>query len=263
MEKEGLAMDSRLRTLLHMDLQPVAVLRAEVPPDRAAAFPPGTVGRCMVPQILAAARGETVAFPPETVGCNGARAGLGFSPAPPGTVAHLACAAGGLAIKRTPELADAHLAALPEVRPSPCLVLKPLDRVGPEDEPVCVILLADADQLSALVGLAGFDRADPDGVRIPFGSGCAQAIRYPLADSDAGRGRCTVGLTDISARLRLEEPTLLSFSLPYRRFLELEALAEESFLTRPQWRHIAKRYDGTAAERVRSRPFDSEVPHGS
>lgn len=256
-------MESKLRTLLHMDLQPVAVLRAEEPPDWVVAFPPGTVGHCMVPQILAAAQGETVAFTPETVGCNGARAGLGFSPAPPGAGAHLACGVGGLALKRTPELADAHLAALPEVRPAPCLVLEPLDRLRPEDEPVCVVLLVDADQLSALVGLAGFDRADPDNVRIPFGSGCAQAIRCPMADSDVGRDRCTVGLTDVSARLRLEEPTLLSFSLPYRRFLELEALAEESFLTRPQWRHITKRYDDTVVKIVRSNSFDSEVPHGS
>lgn len=238
-------MESKLRSLLHMDIQPVAVLRTETPPENFVSFPAGTVGHCMVPQILRAAQGEFVVFTPETVGCHGAKAGLGFCPAPPGAGAHLACAAGGLAIKRTQELAEAHLAALPSVRPTSHLVLAPLDRIGPEEEPVCVIFLVDADRLSALVGLAGFDRVDTDSVRIPFGSGCAQALLYPMADSDAGRDRCTVGLTDVSARLRLDEPSLLSFALPYRRFLELEALAAESFLTRPQWRHIAVRHDAT------------------
>ena len=55
-----------------------------------------------------------------------------------------------------------------------------------------------------------------------------------------GREQCTLGLTDPSARLHLDK-SLLSFSIPYPRFLEMERKVEDSFLTKSLWLELRKR----------------------
>jgi hypothetical protein len=52
--------------------------------------------------------------------------------------------------------------------------------------------------------------------------------------------RAVVGLTDPSARLVMPGE-LLSFGVPYRRFHELEAEVDESFLRTPTWAKISER----------------------
>ena len=49
-----------------------------------------------------------------------------------------------------------------------------------------------------------------------------------------------MGLIDISARKHLEKD-LLSFSVPFKMFLEMEDNVEESFLYRDEWQEIKKR----------------------
>ena len=53
-----------------------------------------------------------------------------------------------------------------------------------------------------------------------------------------------LGLTDISAR-KVVGPLLgndvLTFAIPYRRFLEMEACVDESFLSRSIWKGIMER----------------------
>ena len=106
--------------------------------------------------------------------------------------------------------------------------------------PACVVFLANADQISALVTLSNFDRPNQDNVKLLFGAGCSQAVLYALCDSAVGREQCTLGLTDPSARLHLDK-SLLSFSIPYPRFLEMERKVEDSFLTKSLWLELRKR----------------------
>jgi hypothetical protein len=61
---------------------------------------------------------------------------------------------------------------------------------------------------------------------------------------DQGRAempKAVIGLTDITARKYLEK-NKFSFSVPFKRFLEMEANIDESFLTKGKdWPEIAKR----------------------
>lgn len=75
-----------------------------------------------------------------------------------------------------------------------------------------------------------------DNVKVLFGAGCVQAVLYSMCDT----GACILGLTDPSARLPISKD-LLSFSIPYARFLEMEDNVPESFLTGETWRQIQKR----------------------
>lgn len=77
-------------------------------------------------------------------------------------------------------------------------------------------------------------------MQIRFGAGCVQAILYAVSDQEDGKGKCTIGLTDPSARKCISKE-LLSFSIPYDRYLEMEEQVEESFLTKDTWVHLSER----------------------
>jgi hypothetical protein len=62
-----------------------------------------------------------------------------------------------------------------------------------------------------------------------------------LDQARAERPKAVIGLTDITARKYLDK-NVLSFSVPFKRFVEMEANVEESFLTKGKdWPEIAKR----------------------
>ena len=239
-------MNSKLKELLNMKTQPVAVLRMEAAPAGAMGFKPGTMGACLIGMLEAASKGRTAAFTADTCGCGGGRAGLGFgSPDRRRLTPFLSNGTPempGEFYKKTPALAAAYLDSCPAPSPAPCLVFKPLDQVAEDERPVSVVFLVNADQLSGLVTLAHYDTADPNAVQVRFGAGCAQAVLFAMTDGEAGRDRCTVGLTDPSGRLHLSRD-LLSFSIPWKRFLEMDANAEGSFLTKEAWTKLRLRIE--------------------
>jgi hypothetical protein len=61
-----------------------------------------------------------------------------------------------------------------------------------------------------------------------------------LDQARAERPKAVIGLTDITARKYLDK-NVLSFSVPFKRFVEMEANVEGSFLVKGKdWPEIAK-----------------------
>jgi len=133
------------------------------------------------------------------------------------------------------------LAALPMTDiPAATVVFKPLDAVdGANETPQAVIFFVSPDQLSALTVLANYARGDNENVIIPYAAGCQTIGIYPYREAASARPRAVVGLTDLSARLyvrkQLGDPHLLTFTVPFALFEEMERSVPGSFLERPTW----------------------------
>jgi hypothetical protein len=125
--------------------------------------------------------------------------------------------------------------------PTEYVVFKPLAQMTENDAPALAIFLANPDQLSALMVLANYNRADSDSVIAPFGAGC-QSILFGFAEAERNPSRAVIGFTDISVR-RLVERDTLSLTVPWKMFLEMEANVDGSFLQKSQWLELATRLD--------------------
>lgn len=239
-------MNSAIKELLKLKNKIVAVVQSDTCPEKSLQFKAGRWG-CVIAMLAAAANGKTAAFTAETATCMGGRAGLGFEKYPLGYIEYfLSCGSEDVPrcehYKQTPELAREFITkisnALVEKLPprKKFLLFKPFDELSENETPDVIILLVNADQISGLTTLANYDTAGVDSVKILFGAGCAQSILYPMSD----RKNCYVGLTDPSARKFIDK-NLLSFSMSYEKFLQLENYALESFLSYNAWQKIANR----------------------
>ena len=236
-------MKSKIAEAIHLVTQPVAVYRSKTCPENALQFQEGVWG-CVISMLNAAAEGKTAAFHETNVACKGGQAGLGLNPFTPGVIEYYLSTGEkgplpGERYKKSPELALEYINNVPEVDSPDYVVFQPLDQLG-DSEPEMIVFLVNADQLSGLATLANYDQPTQDNVKLNFGSGCVQAIRYALAASRDGKSDCFIGLTDPSARKCIDK-NLMSFSIPYRKFLEMEGNVENCFLITDTWKKISDR----------------------
>lgn len=237
-------MDSIIAGHIKLTNHPVAVVQSDARPAKALEFSANRWG-CVVAMLAAAARGNVAAFSAETTPCLGGRAGLGFAKYPLGWIEYfLSCGGNGVdrceRYKKSPDAARDFICNVPNalIEKLPprkkFLLFKPLDLVADDETPDVIIFLVNADQLSGLITLANYD--GDCGAKISFGAGCAQTVLYPMSERDV----CFVGLTDPSARKFIGKD-LLAVSMSHEKFLQLEAVAEESFLTADAWQKIFRR----------------------
>jgi uncharacterized protein (DUF169 family) len=237
-------MESKIGKAIKLKNHPVAVFRTMTKPEGALQFSEGKWG-CVISMLDAASKGRTAVFDADTTTCTGGKAGLGFKKFEPGFIEYF-LSTGGIGnkksefYKKNPGLAREFIKNLPDFSTSGYVVLKPIEDLNDGEMPEIIVFLVSADQLSALVQFANYDKPTQDNVRVDFASGCAQAILYPMTEIDSDSPRCVIGLTDPSAR-RYIDKELLSFSIPYKRYLELEEQVNESFLTKETWLQIAER----------------------
>ena len=243
-------MESRIARELKLRFEPVAVIFTNEKPEEALEFQGGRWG-CVISMLTAAAKGKTACFSRETCGCSGGRTGLGFGESyadfPGGIEYFLSTGRGeghreGEAYKKTPELARTFIGQLPVTDiPYTYVVFKPLSLADPaKDALQLVVFYANPDQLSALVVLANYGRPGGDNVTIPFGAGCHTICLIPQNESKKDAPRAVVGMTDISSR-PFVDPDVLSFTVPFSMFLEMESNITGSFLEKESWHKVRDR----------------------
>ncbi len=256
-------MESRLAKELKMRNQPVAIILTNEKPSGALQFKPGRWG-CVMAMLRAATKGKTAVFDRETAGCGGGGVGMGF-----GNTFHTSGAddnTGGIeyflstgrgdgfregeGYRKTPELACSFVSNLPIVDlPWTFRVFKPLEQVDPDrEEPCLVTFCVSADQLCGLVVMANYDRPDLYSVTIPHCSGCQGVFLIPYDEAQKENPRAVVGMMDPSARPHID-PSQVTFTIPYKRFMEMEANVQGSFLTRSTWSKIAARLEESSDPR--------------
>lgn len=238
-------MKSKIAEAIKLKNSPVAVLWTDQKPEKALQFKEGVWG-CVIAMLNAASKGRTAVFTETTAGCGGGSTGLGFSRFEPGFIEYFLSTGGvggreGEFYKKTPEYALEFVKGLPAVTvPTKYVVFKPLEELNEGEIPEVIVFLVNADQLSGLVTLANYDRPTKDNVTIFFGAGCHSTILEVLEQARSENPKALIGLTDPSAR-KVIDKDVLSFSIPYKRFLEMESQVEDSFLTKETWQKIAQR----------------------
>ena len=251
-------MNSRLVNALKLKMQPVAIILTDDKPDSGLHFKEGSMGGCVAAMLVAASRKSRIAFfDRKTFGCPGGGTGLGFgdrygrfpidcllSTGDKEMASQMGRAGGameeGERFYKNPELARKWVDSLPFTDvPTEYVVFKPWDQVTEQDEPELIIFFVNADQLSALVVMADYNRGTNQSITAPFGAAC-QSILFGYSETKKKNPGAVIGFFDISQRSAVDRETL-TFTIPYRLFQEMEDCVEGSFLEKHAWKKLQER----------------------
>lgn len=251
-------MRSRIAEALALKHTPVAILLTDARPERAAQFKEGSWA-CVASMLQAAVKGRTVVFDRKTSGCPGGGTGLGFGNCYTGFPIDRLLSTGGKAelpnggsfdmgegerFFESPEAAARWAEALPyRDVPTEFIVYKPLDQVAEGEAVSLVLMFVNPDQLAALVTLAGFRRGAINATVSPWGAAC-QSILFAHAEAESDTPRGVIGFFDISQRKKIARE-LLSFTMPYRMYFEMESCVDDSFLATSMWQKLRQRWDAS------------------
>ena len=213
---------------------------------RAAPAPAPRDHECWLGPLARVRHGEALRFELATVGCGGGKRYLGFTQQlRPEFEYFLSCGIPGKLegerYKQSPELVREFVRQAPCFQaPARFIVFKRWDALTSADTPEVVVFFARPDVLSGLFTLANYDQVTPYGVVAPFAAGCGAIVQYPYLERNADSPRAILGLFDVSARPYVPSD-VLTFAVPMRKFAEMIANMEESFLITHSWEKVHQR----------------------
>jgi hypothetical protein len=215
-------------------------------------LPAGTLAKqdkewsCIICELARVRKGESLSYNETNLRCGGSRRYLGYARGMrPNFEYFLSCGIPGEMegerYIRTPEMVREMMKEMKYIPAEGKFInFKRWDKVEKGEEPEAVIFFATPDVLSGLFTLANFDQVNGDGVIAPFGSGCGAIIHKALLEKDKSNPRAILGMFDPSARPCVQENTL-SFSIPMKKFLSMQANMDESFMITETWHTVRKR----------------------
>ncbi len=266
-------MESKISSYLGLQSEPVVTLWTETMPEEKIQFSKDRRG-CVMSLLAASAKGKICAVDHETFGCPGGGVGLGYGnqyenfpggvdcfarflsngnrgyPKGEGVAAHMQGKApahfveeylDGERYVKSPELVEDFIRELGFMDIPRITVFKPLSRLNASETPVSVTFFCNPDQLSALVVLCNYHRPGIENAIAPFAAGCQSLGILTYRQVDAENPKAVIGMFDITARKVLKSSlgeNLLTVSMPFSLFLQMEAEADESFLTRGNWKSL-------------------------
>ena len=268
-------MESKIAQALQVEVSPVALVLAETVPEGVFMIPAGKWG-CAMWLLASAAKGKAAAADREHFGCIGGGTGLGFGNQYVNWPGGIECfyyflSTGneqwqhgrevmadarpqmharsfehfvhGERYLESPERVRRFVEALPVTDvPAKYVAFYPLGELPAGSAGEVVVFLVDADRLAALTILAGFARDTNENVIMPQAAGCQSIGIYPFRENHAELPRAVLGPSDISARLYLNRQLgrrdLMTFAVPWRLFVEMEAHVDESLLAGKRWQEL-------------------------
>lgn len=107
-------------------------------------------------------------------------------------------------------------------------------------KPDIVVILADADQLSALIVLHGYHSGEYDSAVATTASGCASMLRIPFAEMKKDRPKAVITATDIAQRHFVDE-NLLALSVSGSDFERMLSVTSECYFHSPVFKKMRAR----------------------
>ncbi|MFP4473965.1 MAG: DUF169 domain-containing protein [Desulfatibacillaceae bacterium] len=266
MDDSILSQSAELMETLGLDEEPMGLYYTDDPPEKAFSPKPmetptreremenaidwqAVFGQfsCVIGNIwLARKKKRAAVFSHTMFGCPGGAFWLGFLKPQTETIVHyvstgvpgamegeLYCSSPG-AIRDIFEYVD------PRPAPADYCVVKPLSHFEGDEVPELVIFFARPESLSGLHQLATFVTNDPEVVASPFSAGCGGIAAWPLHYLQKDQFRAVVSGWDPSAR-KFYKPDELSFTVPWRMFLDMAGRWDESFLTTDTWKGVRRK----------------------
>lgn len=124
--------------------------------------------------------------------------------------------------------------------PARYLVFKRWDKIRESDQPDVVVFFATPDVISGLFVLSNYRGSEPNMAISPGASGCGSLLAFPYLQKQSRVPLAVIGMFDPSARVFLD-PNLLSFAVPFSKFIEMVDVLEEGVLEEKGWEPLRKR----------------------
>lgn len=120
------------------------------------------------------------------------------------------------------------------------IVFKRWDLLTENDQPLVVSFFCKPDAIAGLHALANYDSMTPHAVISPFSSGCDSLVGFAMRELESDNPKAVLGIFDPSARVCLK-PDIMSFSIPWPKFINMMDNMDNCFLTTDLWQSMCKR----------------------